>query len=65
MIIAILLIAATGLQAKSSGGGLMGGGTTSFRTRRGAEKFLFRATIVLIVLLAIFSLINFREFTGV
>ncbi len=64
MITAILLIAVTGLQAKGQGGGLMGGGTASFRTRRGAEKLLFRATILLVILLVVFSLINFREFTA-
>ncbi|MSQ32658.1 MAG: preprotein translocase subunit SecG [Dehalococcoidia bacterium] len=64
MIIAILLITVTGLQSKGSGGGLTGGATTSFRTRRGAEKFLLRATIVLVIALVVLSLINFREFSS-
>ena len=47
IIIAIVLIATLLLQARGFGGGLLGGGSTSFRTRRGVEKTLFQFTIIL------------------
>jgi protein translocase SecG subunit len=62
VIISILLISVAGLQAKGTGSSLFGSTSSSFRTRRGAEKLLFRATIVLVMLLVILSLVNFREF---
>jgi preprotein translocase subunit SecG len=54
--IAILLITAILLQSRgSSVGGAFGGDNsgTTFYTRRGAEKTLFNATIVLSILFAI------------
>lgn len=51
ILISIVLIVVILLQAKGSGFGAGLGGTTSaFRTRRGLEKTLFQATIVLTVL---------------
>jgi len=55
VVLAIFLIAAILLQARgSSVGGAFGGDNmgTTFYTRRGAEKTLFQATIVLGVLFA-------------
>ncbi len=57
IIIAILLIITISLQSR--GGGLssvFGGGGASFQTKRGAEKTVFVATIVLAVLFFIVSL---------
>jgi preprotein translocase subunit SecG len=51
ILISIVLIVVVLLQAKGSGFGAGLGGTTSaFRTRRGLEKSLFQATIVLTVI---------------
>ena len=59
IIISLLLIAAIMLQQKGSGlGAAFGGDNSVYRTKRGAEKFLFRATIVLAALFLISALIN-------
>jgi preprotein translocase subunit SecG len=48
ILVSVALIVVVLLQAKGSGFGAGLGGTTSaFRTRRGLEKTLFQATIVL------------------
>jgi preprotein translocase subunit SecG len=50
ILVSFVLIAVVLLQAKGSGFGAGLGGTTSqFRTRRGLEKTLFQATIVLTI----------------
>ena len=57
IVIAVLLIIAVSLQSR--GGGLssvFGGGGASFQTKRGAEKTMFVATIVLATLFFIISL---------
>lgn len=57
IIIAVLLIITVSLQSR--GGGLssvFGGGGASFQTKRGVEKSIFVATIVLSVLFFIVSL---------
>jgi len=51
MIIAALLIGAILLQARGSGlSSVFGGESTFYHTRRGIEKFIFWATIVLAIL---------------
>jgi protein translocase SecG subunit len=51
IVISILLIVAILLQQKGSGlGAAFGGDSAIYRTKRGAEKFIFRLTIVLSVL---------------
>ncbi len=48
ILISVVLIGVVLLQSKGSGFGAgLGGTTSSFRTRRGLEKTLFQATIVL------------------
>lgn len=52
ILVSIVLIVVVLLQAKGAGfgTGLVGGGpSSSFRTRRGLEKTLFQATIVLVI----------------
>ena len=50
MIISIALIAIILVQAKGSGlGGIFGGDTSIYRTRRGVEKTLYQATVGLAV----------------
>ncbi|HRN49958.1 MAG TPA: preprotein translocase subunit SecG [Anaerolineales bacterium] len=60
IIVSVALVATIVLQSKQAGLGGIGGAemTTSFSTRRGLEKTLFRSTIVLSVvffLLAIYT----------
>lgn len=59
IILGTLLILVIIIQQKGSGLGATFGGEMSFyRTRRGAEKLLFYATIVLALLFIILSLIG-------
>jgi preprotein translocase subunit SecG len=61
IIISSILIAAVLLQAKGSGfgaalGGMSGGST--FRTKRGLEKTLFQATIILTIVFIFISFLS-------
>lgn len=59
IIISILLIATILLQAQGAGlGSTWGGGGESYHTKRGVEKTLFGATIVLAVLFLVISLLT-------
>lgn len=61
IVIAVLLVASILMQSQGAGlGGAFGGGGESYHTKRGIEKSLFYATIVLVVLftaVSIFALI--------
>jgi preprotein translocase subunit SecG len=61
IIISIALIAAILLQSKGAGlGGLFGGdGGGMYKTRRGAEKYLFSATVGLAIAFFIFTILTF------
>jgi preprotein translocase subunit SecG len=51
IVVSILLIISILLQNRGAGlGASFGGGGEIYRTKRGAEKFLFRSTIVLIAI---------------
>ncbi|MBU1000832.1 preprotein translocase subunit SecG [Patescibacteria group bacterium] len=55
----IILIVIIIIQQKGSGlGGSFGGDMSFYRTRRGAEKFLFYATIAVAVAFVLFSIIG-------
>ena len=57
IILSALLMVCILLQARGSDvGGAFGGSSTVYRTRRGIEKSLFRATIILAVLFTLVSL---------
>ena len=62
LITSVLLIASIIIQKRGSGmGEAFGGGGAIYRTKRGAEKIIMRATIVLIVImlgLAILALLT-------
>jgi preprotein translocase subunit SecG len=60
IIISIALIAVILVQAKGQGGlgGIFGGDTTVYRTRRGVEKTLFSVTIGLAVAFFVISIIS-------
>jgi preprotein translocase subunit SecG len=61
ILVSIILIVVILLQAKGSGFGAgLGGQTSAFRTRRGLEKTLFQATIVLTVLFLAMSMWSVR-----
>jgi protein translocase SecG subunit len=60
IIISLSLIAVILLQQRSAGGSSLfgGGGDTSYYTKRGFEKILFIATIILAALFLISSFLN-------
>ena len=56
IVVSVALILVIVLQARGSGfGGALGGSSTFFRTRRGAEKTLFQLTIFLVVIFILMS----------
>ena len=62
IILSILLIVGIVLQQRGASlGGAFGGDNfaSTFYKRRGAEKFLFNATIVIAILLVLVSIMNF------
>ena len=59
ILISVLLMVTILMQQKGSGlGAGFGGEGTIYRTKRGAEKFIFRLTIILAVLFLATSLAN-------
>lgn len=58
IIISITLMVVILLQVKGEGGGAFGGGAGVARTRRGLEKTLFNATIVLAVIFLLISFVS-------
>ena len=59
IVLAVALVGAILLQAKGSGlGSIFGGDGAVFRSRRGVEKLLFNATIVLAGLFLLVSLLS-------
>lgn len=59
IILSLLLVVVVILQQRGSEAGIaFGGGGESFRSKRGLEKFLFYATIVLAVLFAANSILT-------
>lgn len=59
IIISAALVTVVILQARSGGlGSIFGGDSSLYRTRRGLEKTLFQATILLAVLFLLFALLN-------
>lgn len=61
IIISFALVAAILLQSKGAGlGGIFGGeGGSLYKTRRGAEKYLFNATVGLSIAFFIFTILTF------
>ena len=58
MVVSVLLLLAILVQAKGTSLGRAFGGLTSYHTKRGAEKALFYATIILSLLFVVLSLLN-------
>jgi preprotein translocase subunit SecG len=61
IVIAVTLAAVILLQVRGSGTTLFGQAESSFRTRRGVERFLFRGTIVLAGLFAVIAVLTARS----
>ena len=59
IVVAILLIGLILIQSSKGGLGSAFGGGEAFRTRRGAERIVFMATIAAALLFLITSIINF------
>ncbi len=60
MFIAIVIIGVLLLQVRGSGSSLFGEATSTFRSRRGVERLLFRSTIVLAVAFIAIAIANVR-----
>lgn len=62
IIISVMIIAVILAQVRGGGlGGIFGGASeSSFRTRRGVERTLFRFTIALIVVFILLSMLSVR-----
>jgi preprotein translocase subunit SecG len=61
IVVAVAIILVTLLQVKGGGiGGIFGQADTVYRTKRGLEKWLFYATIVLVVLFVILAIAMIR-----
>ena len=59
IVISVALITAVLFQVKGGGlGGIFGQADSVFRTKRGIEKYLFIATIVLVVIFVALSLVS-------
>ena len=59
IILSVLLITSILMQQRGSGlGGAFGGESNVYRSKRGIEKFLLYATIILAVLFVITALLN-------
>lgn len=59
IVISLLLMVTILMQQKGAGlGGAFGGDSAVYRTKRGAEKFIFRLTIILSVLFLATTLAN-------
>ena len=60
MFVAIALIASLLLQVRGSGSSLFGEATSTYRSRRGVERLLFRSTIVLAMVFIAVAIANVR-----
>ena len=59
IVLAVLLMVVILLQHRGTSlGGAFGGEGAVYRSRRGAEKFLFYATIIIAVIFGVLALIN-------
>ena len=60
MFTAVTLITVLLIQVRGTGSSLFGEATSTFRSRRGVEQLLFRATIVLAFVFVGVAIINVR-----
>ena len=62
ILLALLIVVAVLLQVRGTGAQLFGQAESSFRVRRGFERTIFRATIVLAVIFTIIAVTSVRVF---
>ena len=60
LFVSIVLILVILFQVRELGSGLFGSATTTYRVRRGLEKVLFQATIVLVIIFIVVSILSVR-----
>ena len=60
LLVSLVLVLIILAQVKEGSGGLFGGGQSTVRTRRGAEKTLFQITIILAVVFLGLSIVVVR-----
>ena len=60
LLISLVLVLIILAQVKEGSGGLFGGGQSTVRTRRGAEKTMFQFTIVLATVFLVLSIVAVR-----
>ena len=60
MFVAIVIIGVLLLQVRGTGSSLFGEATSTYRSRRGVERLLFRSTIVLGVVFVAVAIANVR-----
>ena len=60
MFLSVLLVMAVILQVKGTGTGFFGSAYGTFRTRRGFEQILFRATIFLVFMFVVVAVVSAR-----
>ena len=58
LILSVLLIGILLLQARGTAGQAFGQAESTFRSRRGVERLMFRATIVIAVLFITIAIVN-------
>ncbi len=58
--VAIVLVAVLLLQVRGSGTTLFGQAESSYRSRRGVERLMFRSTIVLAGMFVVIAIVNVR-----
>ncbi len=59
IVIAVLIVITIILQTRGSSSGMaFGGGTESYRSKKGMEKVLFYATIILAAIFALISILS-------
>ena len=59
-IIAVVLVIVILMQVRGQGGSVFGSAQTTFRTRRGVERSLFRFTIILAAVFVVVALVSVR-----
>jgi preprotein translocase subunit SecG len=60
LILAVALVTVLLLQVRGNAGQLFGAAESTFRSRRGVERLLFRATIVIAVVFIAVAIVNAR-----
>ena len=60
LILSLALVAVLLLQVRGNAGQIFGQAESTFRSRRGVERLLFRATIVIAVIFIAVAIINVR-----